>query len=254
MKVIIGDLEFSTKQKAYEFVKDLIYRKGARFIDVDDEDFAFFTELVKFKGHRCASFELFTTPQTGETLHLRGTLADESTKQISWRDCARQRDTRDTPNNMLDQAMRHAVDQQILDYRYDNPNRVCAECRCEGRVQVDHVTPFANIKRDFLANETKYPHNFDQNGFGQWIFKTDNQDFANRWSTYHQTRATYQFLCQPCHVEKSKIENRRRHALTYASRQVVKNKRKAKALQARINKYKAKIVELEGIINELQVL
>lgn len=253
MKVVIGDLEFSTKQRSYEFVRDLIYRKGARFIDADDEDFAFFTELVKFKGLTCVAFELFTTPQTGKTLHLRGTLADESTKQISWRDCARCSVTKDTPQNMLNQAMRYAVDGQILAYRQQNVNHQCADCHGYDNVQVDHLLQFCIIKRDFLANETDWPGSFDQNGFGQWVFKTADQEFADRWAAYHQSRATYQFLCQPCHAEKTKVENRRRHAMAYASKQVVKNRRKVKALQLRINKYKAKIAELESIINELQV-
>jgi hypothetical protein len=254
MKVTIGELEFSTKQKAYEHVRAVIYDKGECKIDETDTDYEFFTDLVKFKGDQYESFELFKTPATGNTLHLRGVRGDGTSKNISWCDCARRRDTRDNLNSMLDQAMRHAVDQQILDYRYANPDRVCRECEQEGGVQVDHITAFADIKRDFLANETECIESFDQNGFGQWVFKTDNQDFAHRWVTYHKSRATYQFLCQPCHVAKSKIENRRRHALAYASKQVVKNKRKAKSLQKQIEKYKAKIVELEGLINELQVL
>lgn len=259
MKVVIGKREFKTKAKAYEYTRDLIKAKGPCTIDQKDQDYEFFTALVELKGRVYNKFELFTTQQTGDSLHLRGIRTDGTSKTISWVDCARRRNTKHTPACMLTKAMRYAVDQQVLAYRYSDTRnaRVCVECKSDGELQVDHVVQFAVIKAKFLELQLQKgntpPTEFNKTDLGQHVFRPQDMEFMREWQAYHAKHAVYQFLCLPCHKAKTKADAHRASARDYAKREKVKAKRKAKALQKQIAKYSAKLADLQQQLAELNV-
>jgi uncharacterized coiled-coil DUF342 family protein len=77
--------------------------------------------------------------------------------------------------------------------------------------------------------------------------------FMKQWQAYHAKHAVYQFLCVGCHKAKTKADAQRDRARNYAQREKVKNKRKAKALQKQIDKYTAKLADLQQQLAELNV-
>lgn len=237
---------FKTKKEAYAFVKAKIYKLGECVITIEDaEEFQFFTSLVTFKLNEKVStittFNLFKTPQTKDTIHLKVIYNNGESKIVSWCDCSRQSHSKD---NYLNEAMRCAITEHMHDYKKKSPTLKCAFCKSTSNPQVDHIIPFFKIKTDFLMGFKDVPDSFDKNEFAARIFKVDDLEFELEWVKYHNSKATYQILCRTCNIKKGKKEDHNKAALKYASKEDIKKTRKKKSLLANIAKYEDKIKAL----------
>ena len=125
------------------------------------------------------------------------------------------------PNKNLEEALRHEIKPQIKEYRkmYRN-SHLCAHCHYQfpaQELEVDHVYPFAKIKKEFLE---LYGKEFIMNSLYKEEAVYRLNDFSpneevypdsprEAWCDFHKERATYQMLCKKgkeglpgCHPSK----------------------------------------------------
>jgi len=125
------------------------------------------------------------------------------------------------PNKNLEEALRHEIKPQIKEYRkmYRN-SHLCAHCHYQfpaQELEVDHVYPFAKIKKEFLE---LYGKEFIMNCLYKEEAVYRLNDFSpneevypdsprEAWCDFHKERATYQMLCKKgkeglpgCHPSK----------------------------------------------------
>lgn len=108
-----------------------------------------------------------------------------------------------TPKENLDAAMRYACYESSELYAALSPH-VCVRCGADGDIEIDHVTPMAVLKSDFLATVAKVPTKFEQLSDGRFVFLPEDADFRSDWVAYHDTHTSLQALCKRCHRQKSK--------------------------------------------------
>jgi len=74
----------------------------------------------------------------------------------------------------------------------------CEQCKVRGIITSDHKTyPFKMILRDFLNQEQKKMDDVrvhDVDG----VYRIVDRDFADKWITFHDEKAEWQFLCHSC--------------------------------------------------------
>ena len=102
-------------------------------------------------------------------------------------------------SDKINKAFRCHVTSQVLDHRRSCGITQCQHCGADEKLQVDHIYPFSEIKREFLASNPNVPKLID---LGEKILFVD-QEYAKRWQTYHSDHARYQMLCPSCNVYKS---------------------------------------------------
>lgn len=102
----------------------------------------------------------------------------------------------------LTKAMRWAIRPQIVEFTENHVQRGCALCGSTDNVQVDHFTPFAVLKRDFLAQQKKVPAQFVDQGKGQLEFLEIDSEFRDTWCDYHRKHAMLRLLCGVHNVSK----------------------------------------------------
>ena len=112
------------------------------------------------------------------------------------------------PNKNLEEALRYEIRPQIEEYRemYRN-SHICAHCGHQfppEELDVDHVYPFAKIKKEFLE---LYGKEFIMKCVykGGAVHRLDNwspddevypDSPREAWIDFHKERATYQMLCK----------------------------------------------------------
>ncbi|KAG5177496.1 hypothetical protein JKP88DRAFT_242186 [Tribonema minus] len=98
-------------------------------------------------------------------------------------------------------VFRMAVLEQTNAYKVKNCTGDCARCgdRFEyDELQVDHCgTKFRDIMAEFIRNFGE-PHAFDDNGDMGRNFSTLDDDYCEKWKTFHASKATYRMLCKTC--------------------------------------------------------
>ena len=112
------------------------------------------------------------------------------------------------PNTNLEEALRHEIRPQIEEYRemYKN-SHICAHCDHQfppEELDVDHVYPFAKIKKEFLESygkefimkcvyKERAVHRLDDWSPDDEVYPDSPRE---AWVRFHKERATYQMLCK----------------------------------------------------------
>jgi hypothetical protein len=109
----------------------------------------------------------------------------------------------------LNQAMRNAINPQILDYIKENNihDAHCKFCGLTNNLQVDHIIQFSKLKSDFIKLTGRtVPTLFDRDREHNYkrIFKDKDNNFKQEWISYHNKNATLRYLCKKCNLSRNK--------------------------------------------------
>ena len=114
---------------------------------------------------------------------------------ISWNTCV---NGKINPiEKRLNWVMRHAIQQQIRDFKARNPNP-CEFCNATVNLTVDHIIKFKQLKDDFIILNPVYPTEFSKNELSQEVFRDEDKEYSELWQNYHYTNATLRILCKDC--------------------------------------------------------
>jgi hypothetical protein len=120
---------------------------------------------------------------------------------ISWASCV---NGKINPiQKRLNWVMRHAIEQQIRDFKTKNP-KPCEFCNATVNLTVDHIIKFKQLKDDFIKLNPVYPTEFSKNELSQEIFREEDKYYSELWQKYHYTNATLRILCKDCN---EKLDN-----------------------------------------------
>ena len=127
---------------------------------------------------------------------------DNKTSQpVSYRKCF----VKTRKDNDLKHAMRYAIVDQILEFKNNCDELICAICGSEDYIQVDHIILFKTLYDDFLQQNTlPIPTTFDNTYYNSAKFKDVDKEFVNSWSKYHKEHAILRCLCNKCNQSRSK--------------------------------------------------
>jgi len=205
----IGLLEFKTKKEAENYTRNIINTIGENTIDNTHIHYNFFIDLLNNHHKKeskigCGVDAFIVTKNAyGNGYELKIKRIDGTYESFSWRDCANH--THKNQEQLIDVAMRNAINLQIQEFRNNNPE-ICANCKSVDKCDVDHKNPiFNDIKNNFLATVKYVPCEFDKELIThQQKFKKCDIDFETRWQKYHKENSLLQFLCFTCHKKKTK--------------------------------------------------
>ena len=209
MVYTIGSLEFKTKNDSVNYTRNIINNIGENTINNTHEHYLFFNDLLN--NHHKKEYKIGcgidafiivkNARNTGYEIQIKR--IDGTYESFSWRDCATH--THKNEHQLLEAAMRTAIDSQILEFRNNTPEK-CATCDKIITCHVDHISPtFNQIKNQFLNTIDHAPSEFDKEPHThQHTFRDCDADFENKWQLYHKKEANLQYLCITCHKNKTK--------------------------------------------------
>lgn len=128
---------------------------------------------------------------------------------VAWKKCLplhlKKDDCASSPSPyQLTSAMRQAVDYQVIKWKRAHPSTACTYCGTDKQLQADHIKSFNSIKLAFLATRQDIPTQFKcKKSTGQARFLPTDVKFRHAWTTYHQQKAEFQWLCKECNLKKS---------------------------------------------------
>ena len=127
---------------------------------------------------------------------------DNKTSQpVSYRKCF----VKTRKDNDLKHAMRYAIVDQILEFKNNCDELICAICGSEDYIQVDHIILFKTLYDDFLQQNTlPIPTTFDNTYYNSAKFKDVDKEFVNSWCDYHKNHAILRCLCNKCNQSRNK--------------------------------------------------
>ena len=115
---------------------------------------------------------------------------------ISWNSCVI--NAVNPYEKRINWAMRHAIEDQIKEYKNTNKNKPCEFCGTYYDITVDHIIKFKKLKDDFIVMNPEYPKELGKNNFAQEVFKKEDIEFVKLWQEYHKENATLRILCKKC--------------------------------------------------------
>lgn len=192
------------KEYTSELIKGLKKTKSVRI--QSPESYVYFKEL--FKGHpeypektaRMTDLKIVKSP-IGKGYMLKIVNIDGTEDDISWNKCIYGREMK----NVLMEAMRVAVMEQIKEFRETNTNTKCGICKRDTKyveTHVDHEIHFEKIAKTFLEGEKEIPKEFEQDELVLKCFKETDRDFAERWAKYHREKAVLRLTCASCNMKR----------------------------------------------------
>ena len=135
---------------------------------------------------------------------------DDTSDDFSWNSAIDKKIK--TPFELLKQAMRFEINNQILDYKYGfNSPYVCNICKkFTSTVEIDHwEIDFKDLFNNFIEENPDSPKTFDDEpSYHCPVFKLCDKDFSKKWNEYHKINAKLQLLCVDCHIKKTRIANK----------------------------------------------
>jgi len=207
----IGSLKFSSKKKAYEHTKNIIYQLGCCDICPEHDKFSFFMDLLRNHqsfdnkiGCGVSHFEIKPNAYNCYALATDICRKDGSIVDFSWKSCAES--TFKGYKQHLQSALRESIKYQIYQFREKSKSAdfslCCANCKSEQFCQVDHVISFKSLTERFLA-DNKPPQKFDENlETHEVIFRKSDKPFQDKWEDFHEKNADLQILCRSCNLSK----------------------------------------------------
>jgi hypothetical protein len=206
-KIIIDNIEFSSKAKVIEYTRNLLNNIGEKIIYECNDSFNFLNELIQRHpdadekiGCGISAFQIkrnYCNKKAMETYIIR---FDNTSINYSWISCCNGKPKSD--KELLLRAMRCSVVDQILEFRKKSILK-CVFCGCNnGDFHVDHVKPFKDLANIFLNNSEYIPTKFGKDlKYNQTIFLEDDNSFKMEWVNFHKS-AEYQILCERCNLRK----------------------------------------------------
>jgi len=147
---------------------------------------------------------------SGRGYQLSIVKSDGSTETIGLPKCIRGPPSTEA---QFKKAMRHSVDDDILNYKFSEFSAKgtwgncpgCGKGFTETTTQIDHIDPFSLLLENFLKEHPDpKPQEFDKDPIKKTPkFKPENREYENKWVLYHRDHATLRFLCGVCNREKS---------------------------------------------------
>lgn len=118
----------------------------------------------------------------------------------SWRKAIQigQQDIEKHVRSRINQAMRSAVGEQIIEFAV-TAEKACSRCATTEALTVDHVwPPFSQIVDEYIR-DFGAPKIEEDSGSG---FKFTHEYDERRWQDYHQSVAKLGILCRSCNSKK----------------------------------------------------
>jgi hypothetical protein len=117
-----------------------------------------------------------------------------------------------TDKQLLVDALRYSIDEQITEFKNKNINRIkiCELCRKNilNNLHIDHVILFKNIISNFneINKNIIPPVSFEKinDGTNRIKFKECDKEYENLFKKYHMENAILRPLCQKCNLTRSK--------------------------------------------------
>ena len=194
MRELAGN-KFKNQTLAKNWIKQQLERIGycESFNETDKQ---LFLEIIKGHPDKQEGIEDFKIRPEYKSYALF-VVRNGIEESISWCCCATGRGK--TNNEMLNMALRNAIDYQIKDFREHNN-----KCKCgnQNHLEVDHIIMFKYLVKSFNENRT-IPTNFKDEG-NRYI--VDDEEYNNEWIKYHKDNATLQILCKDCHSVRTKSQ------------------------------------------------
>jgi len=128
-----------------------------------------------------------------------------NTEPFSWTSCISGKPKSHRHNLMS--AFRRAIAKDIARFREVNPVSKCSACETPLtaiQADVDHVYEFRKIVDEFLAINPNHPDSFDEDEEGGVVFRKDNDPYKKMFREFHESKASYRYLCQPCNWARNK--------------------------------------------------
>jgi 5-methylcytosine-specific restriction endonuclease McrA len=175
-----------------------MYEMGECMIEPTHENFQFVCDLTKTVPLR---FEVTKSNVSSTTLHLIAHF-DTGSKCQSWAQNSKFNFESKTEAQQLNDAMRWAVRTTLFDWK-DTAIDICAKCDSLANLHVDHIIPFDFYKKAFLRTASGIPTAFDESSSFVPCFKESDEAFKTSWKYYHDSQATFQYLCRTCNLKKS---------------------------------------------------
>jgi 5-methylcytosine-specific restriction endonuclease McrA len=196
MKYSIGSITFKTKKASYEYVRDRVKSIALGDVAPEHQDYQFLCDLTK---QTPATFKV----ELNECNHrLRQLLSDGVI--VSWVKCSKFNFTKRSPELKLIEAMRNAIRGSVVAFAKVTESCCCQHCGSNTNLQVDHITPFSLIRKEFVDSlSSPVPTEFVDDKYYIGTFLDKDQSFKQAWVAYHDSKATFQYLCGSCNREKS---------------------------------------------------
>jgi len=134
-----------------------------------------------------------------------------SEDSISWVKCVYKQES--PLKTLLTRSFRHAIRDQIKDFKTANKNKPCEICGTYEEITADHVIQFRKLKDDFLKENPKHPKEFTKNNIGSDIFRDEDIEFVKAWQEYHRKNAILRILCSPCNDNLDEYNPNKRRKL-----------------------------------------
>ncbi len=168
------------------------------------------------------SFKISRSPGNGALVMYVRFEGLSNYRIVSWVACAKgklasHQQSDNNNNNKLNSAMRYAIRIQVSNYKKAHPTQVCALCGTGYRIEVDHyLKHFVDIKEDYI--KIKLERGDPPPIVFKWHPKKGNFMFRDgtkadgyydkkwkvAWQKYHNTHATYRYLCSTCNKKTNK--------------------------------------------------
>ena len=112
-------------------------------------------------------------------------------------------------------AMRSSVQYQIRQFKSQNGDKCCL-CGKTENPHVDHNdevgSAFDELAHNFINahKHLKIPTEFDElnDNTHRQTFKPNDNEFKNKWMSYHKQHAQLRILCKSCNIRRPKTKNK----------------------------------------------
>lgn len=210
--------KFKTKKALEEYTRGIVNSIG-ECDKVPDEHMEFFEWLFK-RHHNYENKKgydyIYITPNTLKigSYTIMMSYNDKEDESISWVQCVKNRpnspeNKKKSDNERLVESMRNSINYQILDFKTENPIRVCEFCKSEKDMNVDHSEPqFFDIKNEFLSSKSEVPTEFDADEHHRCCFKVKDVEFGKEWNKFHKEKANLRWLCGDCNRRRQKSKKK----------------------------------------------
>lgn len=204
----LGNLRFESQQRAKEFIQKFLRARGVCTILPKDDMFDFLADLIaRHPEHGEKEPQGFMISRNAFK-NLELVLIEQGGKAsvFSFMTCLRGK----SDNNKLSEAMREAVKNQIITIAKATRPEACQLCfktfSDDDVHHVDHVVPFATLKRRFIEEFGKdlVPTVFrdaDETG-ARARFMPEAYVFEELWRSYHQKHAKLRVVHAKCNLTR----------------------------------------------------
>jgi len=215
----------NTYDKTKQWLTDHVHRN---IFPKDVSEFKILSDLIdrhpsksEWKNQKPTSFKISRSPANGALVLYVRFENTSNYRIVSWVACAKgklaKHQEAGNDDNKLNGAMRYAIRKQINNYRAANLIQKCALCETTYHIEVDHYPlHFVDIKENFIkmkqAKGDLPPTDFKWHPKkGNFMFKNGtkannyyDKKWKQSWQRYHQSHATYRYLCSTCNKKTNK--------------------------------------------------